>query len=159
MSQDIDERLWMKLIVNAVINSLTAIHNVTNGTLLEDSNLLQTGERIATEAVDVALRKGIRFENILAKARMNEGDLFQESDESKKQVIHQYVMEYVKTVARRTAKNRSSMLCDLDMGRRTEIDFINGYIVKEGSTLGIDVNMNELICREVKTREKVKQQH
>jgi 2-dehydropantoate 2-reductase len=50
--------------------------------------------------------------------------------------------------------NRCSMLQDLDRGKRTEIDYINGAVVKLGEELKIATPINEALTSLVKAREK-----
>jgi len=52
-----------------------------------------------------------------------------------------------------TAQNRSSMGQDVDNRRRTEIDFINGAIVREGKALGIPTPVNMTLTYLIKTIE------
>jgi 2-dehydropantoate 2-reductase len=59
----------------------------------------------------------------------------------------------VKSVAEKTGLNRSSMLQDFDKHRPTEIDFINGAIVKEAEVLGIPAPLNRAVTRLVKGME------
>ncbi len=58
--------------------------------------------------------------------------------------------EIVYDVARKTAKNTSSMLQDVQASRQTEIDYINGYIVRRAAELGIDCDSNERVIEMVK---------
>ena len=60
--------------------------------------------------------------------------------------------EVVLDVAAKTAKNTSSMLQDVRAGRATEIDYINGYIVKRGEEIGVDVRFNERLVEMVKEK-------
>jgi ketopantoate reductase len=60
------------------------------------------------------------------------------------------VQAFVAQVIRDTAKNRSSMLQDVTQGRQTEIDYFNGYIVKEGRKLGISTLVNEELVNSIK---------
>ena len=57
------------------------------------------------------------------------------------------MMEQVLTVARATAQNRSSMGQDVDFGKRTEIDAINGAIVGFGEELGIETPVNRSLTQ------------
>lgn len=92
-----------KLLVNAVINPLTALYRVTNGHLFEQSHF-SSAARSLFEEVAMAL----------------------EVPEEQKQEK----WDYIKKIAKQTAQNRSSMLQDLDHGRFTEIDAILGYIIE-----------------------------
>ena len=104
---DIQRLIWRKVLVNVAINALTAILRVRNGVLLEHEPALRLMEDAVREAVRAAASHGIHLAE----------------DEAVTQA---------KDVARRTAKNRSSMLVDILAGRRTEIDFINGAITGLG---------------------------
>ena len=57
---------------------------------------------------------------------------------------------YVESVCAATSANRSSMLQDVEQGRRTEIDSINGIIVSEGARLGVPTPANEIVWRLVR---------
>jgi 2-dehydropantoate 2-reductase len=113
---------WGKLAVNAGINALTAILRVPNGELLERPEALTLLASAANEVADVARAKGIElpFPDAAAEARR---------------------------VARATASNRSSMLQDVLRGALTEIDAINGAVVREGARLGVPTPANETLLR------------
>jgi 2-dehydropantoate 2-reductase len=53
----------------------------------------------------------------------------------------------VYTVAEKTGRNRSSMLQDFDRRRPSEIDFINGAIVREAESLGLEAPVNRTVTR------------
>jgi 2-dehydropantoate 2-reductase len=52
-------------------------------------------------------------------------------------------------VAQRTAGNRSSMLQDVERGAPTEIEALNGAVVREGARLGVPTPINEWLLRQV----------
>eukprot|EP01130_Rhizamoeba_saxonica_P003963 TRINITY_DN163_c0_g1_i1.p1 TRINITY_DN163_c0_g1~~TRINITY_DN163_c0_g1_i1.p1 ORF type:complete len:465 (-),score=116.16 TRINITY_DN163_c0_g1_i1:46-1440(-) len=118
ISQDLDEVIWNKLVVNAAINPLTALMQVTNGELAMSTEGQLMIERIVEETVSVAKARGINI---------NYNDS----------------LKNTKEVLQKTSQNRSSMLQDLQRGVRTEIDAINGSIVEWGEKLGIDVTWNK----------------
>lgn len=60
----------------------------------------------------------------------------------------------VASIAYTTAENYSSMVQDYRSGRVTEIDYINGYIVKRGENLGIHCAMNYMLIHMVKGKSK-----
>jgi 2-dehydropantoate 2-reductase len=53
-------------------------------------------------------------------------------------------------LAKDTGGNTSSMLADVLAGRETEIDFINGQIVKMGEAMGFGVPQNEYVVQRIK---------
>ncbi len=121
----IEGRLWGKAVVNAAINPLTALGRVTNGALPDSPDRRALLMMLAREAAAVAHAAGVTlpFDDPVG---------------------------YVESVCRATAANRSSMLQDVEAGRRTEIDSINGIIVAEGKANGVDVCANEIVWRLVR---------
>ncbi len=123
----LDRLVWRKLAVNCAINPLSALGGLLNGELLESAESRETLVKAATEVAAVAAAKGIEL-------GADPGGL-------------------VLAVARETAANRSSMLQDLDRGARTEIDAMNGAVVREARALGVPVPVNEALWRAVLARE------
>jgi 2-dehydropantoate 2-reductase len=112
--------LWEKLAVNAAINPVTALARVENGAVAEPP-LSDLAETAAVEAAEVARADGASLS--AAEARRD-----------------------VETVARATARNRSSMHADVARGRRTEIDAINGYVVERAAALDRAVPANRTLA-------------
>jgi 2-dehydropantoate 2-reductase len=123
--EGIGGRLWGKAVANAAINPLTALGRVTNGALLDSPDRQALLAMLAREAAAVAGAAGVTlpFEDPVA---------------------------YVESVCRNTAANRSSMLQDVEAGRRTEIDSINGIIAAVGKAHGVEVCANEVVWRLVR---------
>jgi 2-dehydropantoate 2-reductase len=128
ISRDIKGFLWSKLIINAGINPLTAVTRLHNGKLLDFEGTRRLMAQAVSEAVKLAKRKRIKliYDDPLAK---------------------------VEAVCEATASNISSMLQDVIKKRQTEIDYINGVIVRQGQELGIQVPVNSLLVDLVKTIE------
>ena len=125
ISDNIEGVLWGKLLINAVINPLTAITRVRNGQLLESPFLKETMNLIVEEAMRVPLKKGIRLP-------------------------YQKVFEKVEESCQTSRDNISSMLQDILRKKRTEIDFINGAIVSEAEKIGIPTPLNRALWNIVK---------
>lgn len=128
ISRDIKSLLWSKLIINVGINALTAITRLNNGKLIEFEGTRKILREAVTEAVRIAKRKRIKliYDDPLAK---------------------------VEAVCEATATNVSSMLQDVLRKKRTEIDFINGVIVRQAQELGIPTPVNSTLLDLVKTIE------
>jgi len=128
ISRDIKGLLWSKLIINVGINALTAITRLNNGRLIEFAGTRKILNAAVMEAVKIAKRKRIKliYDDPLAK---------------------------VEAVCEATSLNISSMLQDVLKKKRTEIDFINGVIVRQGQELGIPTPVNSVLTDLVKTIE------
>ena len=62
-------------------------------------------------------------------------------------------IQKVESVCKATSANVSSMLQDVLNNKRTEIDYINGAIMRQGKALGIPTPVNEVLTNLVKTIE------
>ncbi|MEP0355794.1 2-dehydropantoate 2-reductase [Paraglaciecola sp.] len=127
--QDIQLALWKKLAINSVINPLTAINNITNGELvnIKFHKLIHT---ICSEVSQVMTSVGYPTNS----------DTLQQS---------------VLRVIEATANNYSSMHQDITFKRQSEIEFINGYVIKKGRELNIPVPENQLLFNKIKELEKI----
>jgi len=121
--------IWDKLIVNVGINSLTAITGLYNGELLDHPELLCIMKSAIDEAVAVANSKNIELSS---------------------QDPYAHTLE----ICKNTATNKSSMLQDIMNKRRTEIDMINGGILREGEKEGIATPVNRVLTDLIKYWEK-----
>ena len=131
VSENILELIWSKLIINIAINPLTAILKIENGKLLESSYSLDLMQDLVYESVSIAKEIGLNLEK----------------DET---------LEKVKNVANNTYSNKSSMLQDILNKRETEIDKINGAVVKVGEKVGISTPINSTIVKLVKSMNDLK---
>ncbi|MFH0763494.1 MAG: 2-dehydropantoate 2-reductase [Candidatus Omnitrophota bacterium] len=128
ISKDIDSVIWSKLIINVGINALTAITRLNNGALIEYEESRALLRNAVQEAAKIVKRKRVKL-------------------------AYDDPIQKVESVCKGTAQNISSMLQDVLNRKRTEIDFINGAIVRQGKTLGIATPVNEVLTNLVKTIE------
>lgn len=120
-------KVWNKLVINCVINPLTAILRIYNGQLLESEYTIRLMRDLYNEALKVAEAESIAL-----------------SEDLWNQLLE---------VCERTAGNQSSMLQDRIAGRVTEIDWINGALLKIGDQHHIDLPVNRTVYHIVKTME------
>lgn len=126
--RDILPRLWQKLVINAGINPFTAILDCPNGEILDNDFFQQQIAPLCTEIAQLMSAQGIGHPNPTPDELRNR----------------------IETVASATARNTSSMRADTLAGRPTEIDFINGYLVRLGKDLCISTPVNQLLTHKVK---------
>lgn len=125
-----------KLAVNAIINPLTAILNIINGGLVANFYLKRVMRLLLAE-VALVIRSLPELENVPnVKMRFEPARL----------------ERIALSVAEKTYQNDSSMLQDVRYGRQTEIDYINGYIVKRGEELGVHCVLNYMLMHMVKAK-------
>jgi len=128
ISKDINSVIWSKLIIDVGISALSAITRLKNGMLVENEYTREIMRRAVSEAVKVAKRKRIKL-------------------------IYDDPIQKVEAFCRATADNLSLMLQDVLNHRRTEIDFINGAIIRQAKSLNIATPTNEMLAELIKTIE------
>ena len=126
---DIRGPLWNKLAINCVINPLTAIHQCPNGTLAEEQ-FRPTIKALLSEIVAVMRAEGMTTSEEELSAR-------------------------VAQVITATKANHSSMKQDIAQQRRTEIDFITGYLIQQAQQHHIAVPNNLRLFEQIKQMEQL----
>ncbi|HVH14956.1 MAG TPA: 2-dehydropantoate 2-reductase [Candidatus Angelobacter sp.] len=121
ISKNIKGVLWAKAIVNSAINPITAITRVRNGDVRDVRELREIASELVDEGITVAHANGILLKpspkSLLAK------------------------------VLALTSRNKSSMLQDIEAGRKTEIMQLNGSISRQGRLIGLSTPFNDLLTK------------
>jgi 2-dehydropantoate 2-reductase len=123
-----------KLAVNCIVNPLTVLLDARNGALLYNYALTRTMRLLLSE-ISLVIRSLPELQYI--------PNVSQRFDPGRLETV-------VVGVANKTRDNISSMLADARAGRITEIDYINGWIVKRGEELGVRCLMNYMLMQMVK---------
>ena len=126
-SDNIMGALWTKLIINCAYNALSAITALPYAALSRQDGVMQTLRAVVDECLSVAKREG----------ETPAGD----------------VWAGVERIPHLMPEQISSTAQDLQRGRQTEIDYLNGSIVRRADALGIDVPTNRLLYTLVKLLE------
>jgi 2-dehydropantoate 2-reductase len=121
ITANVEPVVWGKLVINAAINPLTAILRVRNGDLLTNPQAYALMGQLAGEVAKVAESLAVELPFL---------------DPSRA----------VEEVAKQTAENISSMLQDVLRGAPTEVEAINGAVVRLGEQKGIPSPVNRTIC-------------
>lgn len=119
VAEDVRGLVWDKLLVNVGINAVTALTGIRNGELLDLESTRWIARTAVEEAMAVARSLGIQIR-----------------DDAVSQVFK---------IAEATGANRSSMGQDVDHKRRTEIEAINGYVVREAENFGLPTPVNRTL--------------
>ena len=125
---NIREKIWAKVVLNAAVNPLTALLEKRTGELLGSEALVEAVSLVVEESVAIA---GACDVSLAATE----------------------ILDKIRAVAEATRDNKSSMLQDLERGRRTEIDAINGALVEHARKHGVPCPANELLAHMVRAAE------
>ena len=120
--------IWEKVAINAGINPLTALLDVSNGRLLDVREIRELMRNLVVEAAKVASTEGYRFEHSL--------------------------VEKAEDICRLTSNNISSMLQDIRAGKQTEIDSISGEILNRATQSSLPCPRTRVIYQLIKGLEK-----
>src|SRR6516165_3601648 len=132
---------WSKLVANAMNNGLSACTGLTGAQMLQSEPVRRFSTRLGSEAIRVGQAHGYQLEEILhlppeTIARAGEGD-----DAATRACDKQRFADGNRT----SSEQRPSMGQDMEKGRRTEIDFINGHVVREGEKVGLSCRANAVL--------------
>ncbi|MGN7414250.1 ketopantoate reductase family protein [Paenibacillus sp. SAF-068] len=121
VSNEIDKLIYRKLLINAVINPLTALWRIPNGELLITEERKRLMRQLYDEVWLVYSERGI--------------------------CLDLDMWDQLVSVCRSTATNTSSMLADVLAGRGTEVGSINGHIVRMARELGLAAPTHEILIQ------------
>lgn len=137
-SENVYAILWDKILYNAALNPLGAILECAYGRLAEHEESRALMDRIIVEIFLVARAHGIRLN-------------WRSPEE--------YRGHFYTKLVPPTAKHFPSMYYDMKAGKRTEIDALNGAIVRLAREKGLSVPANETITRIIKAKEALTAAH
>lgn len=129
---------WAKLTVNSMANALAGITGLGSAELRRAPEAFPICLAVASEAVSVAQTLGVRVEPV-------SGVPAQAYVDAARGVGREELRTQFMEAGRQLGTGRPSLLQDVLKGRRTEIDFLNGYVVRKGREVGVPTPMNEAI--------------
>ena len=132
ISENIEGELWVKLLRNCALNAISALGHARYGEIAQNANAKQLMQNIVDEVLAVA--RGARV--VMPGVHDRESGMVA-------------AME----LATQMSAALSSTAQDLNRGRPTEIDALNGYISRRGAELGVPVPVNHALFTLVKLAE------
>ena len=124
ISDSVADELWAKLVANCAYNAISAISQLPYGVMIESPGVREVMRDVTEEVVAVAKADGIR--------------------------MLPDVLERVYRIAKAMPTQHSSTAQDLARGKPTEIDHLNGYVVRRGEALGVATPANRALWALVK---------
>lgn len=138
---------WSKLVVNSMRNGLSAATGLSGNQrdLAEGPRWLSI--RLGSEAVRVGQALGYQLEKMLGM----EPEVLALAGEGNKDALAEIVNTLTESAKKRSDEQRPSMAQDMFKGRRTETDFINGFVAARGADIGVPAlthaRMNDVVKR------------
>lgn len=121
VSDRVFDALWTKLIINCAYNGLSAIAQLPYGELIRQPHVADTMRSIYDECIAVARADGITLPDNLWQS--------------------------LQDISVNMARQRSSTAQDLARGKKSEMEHLNGYVVRRGKELGVAAPVNRtLLC-------------
>ncbi len=141
---------WSKLVLNAMVNGLSACTGLSSVEVVRNDALRHFSARIGSEAIRIGQRLGYALEEIMHLPP----EVIARAGEADAAALTQYDAQRLKDADSVSAEQRPSMGQDMMKGRRTEIEFINGLVAREGEKVGIAARANTLLTDIVKRVER-----
>ena len=135
ISENIEGELWVKLLCNCALNAISALGHARYGQIVQSGDAKQLMHDVVDEVLAVARAAGVVLPGV-------------DDRESG--------MAAAMKIATQMADAFSSTAQDLNRGRPTEIDALNGYIVRQGAALAVPVPINSALFTLVKLAEQVR---
>jgi 2-dehydropantoate 2-reductase len=132
ISENIEGELWVKLLRNCALNAISALGHVRYGEIAQNANAKQLMQNVVDEVLAVARAARV----VMPGVHDRESGMAAAMD-----------------LAMQMADAFSSTAQDLNRGRPTEIDALNGYVARRGAELGVPVPVNHALFTLVKLAE------
>jgi 2-dehydropantoate 2-reductase len=128
VSPNVDAELWTKLVINCAYNAMCALSRLQYGPMVASGHARELMAQVVDEAVAVARADGVQLDT--------DG-----------------LLRRVLSVGEAMPTQISSTAQDIGLGKPTEIDALNGYVVQRGAALGIPAPVNRTLHSLVKLLE------
>jgi len=143
---NLQEVRWTKVLMNATFSGMAAALNCTFGDVLASPKAMECVAHIADETVKVCHAQGYRMVEVL-------GESFEKFELTTDADIPQNIQLFRKLWDGQGVQ-KGSMIQDLEKGRKTEVDCINGVVCQTGRELGVPTPYNDKVVELIKEEEK-----
>lgn len=131
---------WAKLAINAAFSGLSVVTGMTFGQVAKKRKTRKLALCVLRECMDVAKANGVK----LAKMQGHDMEKLLGGKTAFKRFIAYMVLPFA---MKKHKKLVSGMLKDVQNGKKCEIDFVNGAVVKAGKSVGVDTPFNAEIVQ------------
>jgi 2-dehydropantoate 2-reductase len=139
---------WTKLLITASLTGVGTTAGLTYGGVIANETALKVALTVITETYDVGKAAGVEFAELMGVSPAvvlvrNNADFINAAK----------LMEFAFS---KHGATKPSMWQDIEKGRKTEVDFVNGYVMRKGKQVGVNTPANELVTAVIKQIEEGK---
>jgi 2-dehydropantoate 2-reductase len=139
---------WTKLLITASLTGVGTTAGLTYGGVIANETALKVALTVITETYDVGKAAGVEFAQLMGVSPSvvlvrNNADFINAAK----------LMEFAFS---KHGATKPSMWQDIEKGRKTEVDFVNGYVMRKGKQVGVKTPANELVTAVIKQIEEGK---
>ena len=134
VTENIRGQVWSKLLVNSAFSGLGAISGLLYREVVGDPDGREAALAVWREGYDVGMAQGLELEDVLGVPAES---LVVRGPEDRERAD-----EALEVAMRQAGATKASMLQDLERRLTTEVDVINGGVVKKGQEIGVDTPLN-----------------
>ncbi|HWM35151.1 MAG TPA: 2-dehydropantoate 2-reductase [Pseudolysinimonas sp.] len=127
---NLDGERWAKLATNCMVNALSGITGYSAGEVRSRDDTLAVLVHLGAETIQVGRALGHRVEPVMG---IDPGRFV----DAARGVGRDQLLDEIRIVAKATGTHKASMLQDVIKGRRTEIEDLNGHVVRSGATVDV----------------------
>ena len=128
INENVDDVIWSKVAFNTAMNTICALLEITPGSIDKNKNLKSFTKSVAIETCEVAMANGIKIDK-------------------------EKVFKNIELSCREHGDHKPSMLQDILLKKQTEIDALNGAVIKIGLSLNIGTPLNSSLFHLIKAKE------
>jgi len=133
---------WTKLLITASLTGVGTTAGLTYGGVIANETALKVALAVITETYDVGKAAGVQFADLMG---VSPSIVLVRNNEDFVKAAKLMDFAFAKHGA-----TKPSMWQDIEKGRKTEVDFVNGYVMKKGKEVGVKTPANELVTKVIK---------
>lgn len=139
---------WTKLLITVSLTGVGTTVGLTYGGVIENEAARKVALTVITETYDVGIKAGVKFADLMG---VSPSIVLVRNKEDFEKASGLMEIGFANHKA-----TKPSMWQDIEKGRKTEVDFVNGYVVRKGKEVGLKTPANEMVTRVIKEIEEGK---
>jgi len=139
---------WTKLLITVSLTGVGTTAGLTYGGVIENEAARKVALTVITETYDVGIKAGVKFADLMG---VSPSIVLVRNKEDFEKASGLMEIGFANHKA-----TKPSMWQDIEKGRKTEVDFVNGYVVRKGKEVGLKTPANEMVTRVIKEIEEGK---